>query len=123
MPLVSARADAKVLNYGAEVSFTQTYRNTGASALDATYDVAAQLASSHSSYVFPIPFQGTVTGVEASILDPLSVSPWYLLDPLGIDGVTIIGHVRDRQSAPKERPEDASTLPVIMYRCETFVWR
>lgn len=42
MPLVSARADAKVLNYGAEVSFTQTYRNNGATAIDATY-VAASL--------------------------------------------------------------------------------
>lgn len=29
--------------------------------------------------------------------------------------MSIVSHVRDRQSAPKERPEDTSNLPVIMY--------
>ena len=36
VPLASVRTDARVLNYGAEVTFTQTYKNTGAAPLDAT---------------------------------------------------------------------------------------
>ena len=68
IPLTSVHAESHVLNYGAEVVFTQTYKNVGASPLDATYVAENNMRSLLSrSYVFPVPFQGTITNFEASI--------------------------------------------------------
>lgn len=125
MQLVSVRADARMLHYGAEVSFTQTYKNPGSTPLDATYDhVACICVIMLSRYVFPVPFQGTVTAFEAStgcfylfifVLEGrICVLITFLLT--AIDGVAIITHVRDRQAAPKERQDDPQqSQPVIMY--------
>lgn len=116
MPLVSVRADAKVFNYGAEVAFTQTYRNNGAAAIDATYVAVTSINSSHFSAMS----SRSPSRARSQVLKLVSIHYTMLCQSVcltitGIDGVSIVSHVRDRQSAPKERPEDPNNLPVIMY--------
>lgn len=65
------------------------------------------------SYLFPVPFQGTVTNFEASICSSSCSNP-FCLTLTDIDGVNIITHVRDRNSAPKERADDPNNQAPIM---------